>query len=171
MKKKILLSCIVILVAATGAFADVDLDGFAIGAAWYGNANFIGGTSFGNDVAVSFKLPSFPPIFAVTLGFNPSWFKFGVIADWWLINSELVDDVLYWYLGPGVIANFAAGTNYGYLNVGVRFPIGLHVYLIDHLEIFAEVAPTLGLGIDTGSSGGIGLTLGFMPGVGARWWF
>ena len=165
MKKIILIVIVLLLVVGFTSFA-ADT---AIGVAWIGDFNFVNWGGLGNDIALSFKLPKFPPVFDLTLWAGSGYFKIGLIGDWWLVNKELAENIFFWYLGPGFVASIAVG---GVASIGLaaRLPIGLQIFPIEPLELFLEVAPAIGVGISTGG-GGAGLTGGIMTGIGARYWF
>ena len=68
------------------------------------------------------------------------------------------------YVGPGLYT--VIGSNV--FDLGVRVPVGIHMYVIDPLELFLEIAPALGVGL----SGGFEFPRFDVQGaVGFRFWF
>lgn len=134
-------------------------EGLAIGAAF--NTDFLGGAIPG--VGLSFKIPGIPVMFGAG-GYFGERTDFGVTVDWWLYNAPLVG-VLQLYMGPGFFVRISE--NFG---LGGRIPIGLQVFVIDPLELFAEIAPTIGVG----GVGGDTIqfpTFGLQFAIGIRFWF
>lgn len=78
--------------------------------------------------------------------------------DWWLINKD-IDESLNWYLGAGAKVGLKINQDNDIFNIGLRIPIGIQLWLIEELELFAEIAPGILLipGTDPDISGGIGL--------------
>ena len=67
------------------------------------------------------------------------------------------------YLGPGIYVGVGKATG-----LGIRFPVGVHAFVLDPLELFFELAPALGMQLTPSfhiPTFGIGGALGF------RFWF
>ena len=126
-----------------------------------------GGSDLGG-VAVTFKLDDMPYVFTVDGRFNSWGFGIGATGDLWMWKGPLVEFLNY-YAGPGLYAGVFLGNNYTNINAGVRFPLGLNTYLLNKkLELFLEVAPSVGLAV---TSAGAGLGWGFQGAFGFRYYF
>ena len=123
------------------------------------------GNGLPNSALLSFRLPKFAPVFGlgVTIPGNGGQSSFVLLADWWLASGNLVGFVNY-YLGPGVFLTVAHDAQFG-----IRVPIGINAFPIDHLELFIELAPAVYV-LD--SSGSIVIpNFGLQSGFGFRFWF
>jgi len=135
MKKRIVFLVLLVALAAAPAFS------FGIGGAF--GLNFVGGLGTGGLVSVKFD--EFPAVIGVGARFGDGWFNMAATADWWLYETNLAG-MLDLYVGPGLYA--AIGSNV--FDLGVRVPVGLHLYVIDPLELFLEIAPAIGVGLGNG---------------------
>jgi hypothetical protein len=131
MKKKLLLVTLLVALAAAPAFS------FGIGGAY--GLNFNG---FGSAGLLSVKFDEFPAVIGVGARFSTNGFRVGLTADWWLYETNLVE-MLDLYVGPGLFADIGTGV----FDIGVRVPIGIHMFIIDPLELFFEIAPAIGVGL------------------------
>lgn len=109
-----------------------------------------------SDVGLSLKFNNFP-VLGIKWGFGGNGYLGGTM-DYWFLNKPLSGRVLYWYMGAGAyvwIANDFA--------LGGRLPIGLQLWPVNKLEIFAEAAPSLAVlpGIDFVVDGAIGVRYHF----------
>jgi hypothetical protein len=155
--KKILFVFVLAVILATGtAFADHP-DGLGIGVVGgIGWGGFNGGGAYG----LSLKIPSIPVYWAVNLGFGSNYFRVGLTGDYYMIDQVLVKDIgLHWFLGLGGFFNFYSYSdkwngiedyNHTHMNFGGRVPIGLSWQPVKLLEIFLDVAPSLGVGLNSG---------------------
>ena len=155
MKKKLVLGiALATMLAVVPAFADspVHPDGLGIGLLW---GMGWGGSGYGpgSSLALSLKVPALPVFWGINLGLGNHWFSVGVQGDVYFMGGYLVDTILGWFLGFGLYGNFGASTRSGYdaaiIGFGARLPIGLTFQPIDLLEIFFNIAPSIGLGIWT----------------------
>lgn len=153
MKKKILLVVLLAALAAAPAFS------FGIGGAF--GLNFMGGVGTGGLLSVKFD--EYPAVFGVGARFGHGWFNIGITADWWLYETNLVE-MLDLYVGPGLFADIGTGV----FNFGVRVPVGIHMFVIDPLELFLEIAPAIGVGL---SPSFYFPAWGVQGAVGFRFWF
>ncbi|MBN2737592.1 MAG: hypothetical protein JXR70_11475 [Spirochaetales bacterium] len=154
--KKILLLVLILLVAGTSfSFAK----GLGIGIA--AGLNQIGGLP--NSMLLSLKLPEIPFLLGLGLNLTPGVFGLGVTADWWMYQTHLVG-ILNLYLGLGLFLDVQNEQ----ISFGGRLPVGLQVWVIDPLELFLEVAPTLTL---VGTAGIQIPNVGFQGAFGIRFWF
>ncbi|MBI4979548.1 MAG: hypothetical protein HZC28_18870 [Spirochaetes bacterium] len=170
--KRLILVLALAAVALTGVFAkSVKTDGLALGVEWGGNYGFVNGLgAFGNNAAITFKLPSLPPMFGVSMAVGGSALGVGLTADWWSYRAALATGSIdvFMYVGPGIYANLVLGSSFN-LDAGLRIPVGFQFYVLQPLELFIE--PALAIGV-----GGIGNslripTVGIQLQVGARFWF
>jgi hypothetical protein len=153
MRKRIVLLVLLAVIAAAPAFS------FGIGGAF--GLNFVGGVGAGGLLSVKFD--EYPAVFGVGARFGQDYFNLAVTADWWLYETNLVE-MLDLYVGPGLYA--VVGSNV--FDLGIRVPVGIHMYVIDPLELFLEIAPALGVGL----SGGFEFPRFDVQGaVGFRFWF
>jgi hypothetical protein len=146
MRKKVLFIILVLFLAiGAGAFADHP-DGLGIG------VDFTYGYNGGVGPALSLKLPAVPVFWSVGVGINSVRFLITVAGDYYFIDKMLIPEIdLGWYLGLGLYFNLTTwkgGDELG-LGLGARLPIGLswQPRQVDILELFFDVAPSLGLGI------------------------
>jgi len=182
MKKKLFVFVLAVVIAGGTAFADHP-KGTGIGVVGF----------YPGGAGLSLKLPSVPIYWAVSLGFYSgydSYLSLNVSGDYYMIDNKLVGP-LHWFLGVGGFLGFNTFTN-NYHNVdyswtdlafGARVPIGLSVQPIPLLEIFLDIAPSLGLGINgeqaytyngnkyVNKKGGVGLYFALPIELGLRLWF
>lgn len=192
--KKLVIAVALVAILATGTvFADHP-DGWGIGLMGrggygWGASDGSGGSSLGGG-ALSLKAPSLPVYWGINLDLSYRYFGAGVTGDFYLIDDNLIEQILGWYLGLGGFVGFStwgAGSDYSWTSVslGVRLPIGLSLQIPISsigLEVFLAVVPNLGIGFwfwdskydqhwkdngrkNIGVVGGIGGELGF------RIWF
>jgi hypothetical protein len=122
------------------------------------------GDGLPNSALLSFRLPKFPPVFGlgVSIPANGGQSSFVLIADWWLVQGNLVGFINY-YVGPGLFVEIANNALFG-----IRVPIGLNAFPLKPLEIFIEFAPAITL-LDP--SGVHIPEWGLQAGFGFRFWF
>ena len=185
MKKFLMVLALVAILATGTAFADHP-DGFGIGLVGsYG----IGWGGAGGGL--SLKIPGVPLFWAINLGLGSDHFGFGITGDYYLIDDALPVPTLHWFLGVGGFFNFYTWSStyysekysYSNLSFGLRVPIGLSWQPIDLLEIFLDIAPSLGVYIDGDGKytyagteyvwhkGGAGFHWGVPLEIGFRLWF
>ena len=148
MKKFLMVLALVAILATGTAFADHP-DGWGVGV--------VGGWGYNLDGAygLSLKIPSIPIYWAINLGLGSHYFGVGITGDYYVIDDALPVPTLNWFLGVGGFFNFRSWSykydygdwSYTSMNFGVRVPIGLSWQPIDLIEVFLDVAPSLGLGI------------------------
>jgi hypothetical protein len=131
---------------------------------WDGFAGNAGG-------ALSLKVPGLPIFWGINFDFRSHYFGVGVTGDYYIIDQTLLSNIgLGWYLGLGGYAGIGIWDNYNMIRFGGRLPIGLSFRPINLLEIFLDVAPSLGVGLYTGGwtgaddfhfpEGGLGVDIG-----------
>lgn len=140
MTKKVtaLLVAVLLIFAVAGSAS-----GLAIGASY--GLNLTGGT-VGGGVLLSAQFDSLP--FLLGLGFSGGGgsFNIGVTADWILYRAPLAG-ALGLYAGPGLYVDL--GNNL--FDIGARIPVAIYIFPIDIIELFLEVAPTIGIGFGGGT--------------------
>ena len=157
--KKFILVLVLAAVLATGTAFAQHPDGFGIGVLGRWDIDFIGTDDShwgGGGVALSLKIPKVPIFWAFNVGFGADYFAFGFTGDYYIIDKIFAQDIrLGWYLGVGVFFNFIMidYSLWGYkyerndISVGGRVPVGIYWLATDLIELFLEVAPSLGAGI------------------------
>ena len=136
--------------ATTGASA------LAVGGAF--SAGVLGGLP--NSALFSFKLDHFPPVIGVGFALNQSSIRLAGTADWWLYHKSL-GGPFYIYAGLGGYVDLQTGNTSG-TSIGARLPIGLQFFPLNPLELFIEIAPRAGIGLnpfsfpDWGVQGAVG---------------
>ncbi len=99
------------------------------------------GLEFGNPHAVLIIRPT-PVDIKIGYDFVPAGNLF-LSVDYRIINAYQIVDFLHFFLGLGAYVQLHFDPTR--VNFGARIPLGLQVFLIhDVLEIFLEVAPTVG---------------------------
>jgi hypothetical protein len=144
MKKLLFVFILVTTISAGTAFADhPNKLGIGIMGTWY--HNWGGGWDGGG--ALSLKVPSVPIFWGISLGFSEHYFKIGLQGDKYFVDRVLLKEAfLHWYLGLGGWLSFYGDDyDHAYFSLGARLPIGLSFQPVDVLEIFLEMAPSLGL--------------------------
>ena len=155
--KKALLVVVLAAILATGTvFADHP-SGLGIGVVGrFGFAGFGGG-----GAGLSLKIPSLPVYWGLNVGFGENHFAFGATGDYYMIDSPLAGP-LHWFFGVGGFFDFfsysesykysGGSLDYSFTRIyaGARVPIGISFQPIPLLEIFLDIAPSLGLEIYSG---------------------
>jgi len=168
MKKLVIVFALAVIIATGTAFAG-DQDGFGIGAFWSSGGGWGSAGTVGHSGALSLHLKGVPVYWGINFGFGKIMWL-GVSGDFLhLINNQpLVKSIgLSWFIRGGLYGKVWIGDDLA-LDAGARLPIGLSFQPIKVLEIFLDVAPSIGLGI---SSGGIGIGGGWAGELGIRVWF
>ncbi len=156
MQKKIVIIALVLMaVVAMSGFAET----FGVGAAF--SLSALGGLP--SSAMLSVKIPQMPILWGVAVQFGAGIFNFGLTADWWLYQQDLVSFIGL-YVGPGLYMSLPQP-----FEIGGRVPIGLNAFPLDFLELFVEVAPALVL---YSSDAGVTIPNFRLQGaVGIRFWF
>jgi len=166
------------ILATSAAFADHP-GGFGVGIVGQYGWGYGGGNGNGG---LSLKIPSIPVFWAINFGGGPNHFAIGLTGDYYIIDQALPVPTLNWFLGIGGFLNFHSynynngrdKSSYTSFNFGPRVPIGLSWQPVKLLELWIDVAPSLGLYI-TGANKDYGGSVGlywFMPfELGLRLWF
>jgi hypothetical protein len=165
MRKMTLILALGVMVTTGAAFADHP-SGWGIGVVGGLNGGWGGGAWPG--LTVSLKVPSLPIYWGIGVGINRDSFSLGVTGDYYFYDRQLVPEIgLNWYLGLGGYFN-AYFSSSGGVSLGGRLPIGLSWQPLkpNVLELFLDIAPSLGIGINTGSV----LAGGWGGDFGIRFW-
>ena len=185
MKKLVIVLALAAIIATGTAFADHP-SGLGIGVVGNYSTWGFGGQGGG----VSLKIPSIPIYWAVNLDLGLGYFGIGVTGDYYLIDKNL-SGPLNWFLGVGGYFSFLSYSSsyflvdysYTWMYAGVRVPIGISFQPMPLLEIFADIAPSIGVGIYSGyevkyggtslykEDGSVGLGWGAPIEIGIRLWF
>jgi hypothetical protein len=158
MKKRLLIVCAVMLVAATGAFAARGT-GFGIGGE--GSLYFAGSGGLPTGAMLTLHLPGFPLMLGIGIS---SSMALGLTADYWLAHGNLVS-IFDYYAGIG--GYLSLDLNGSGVAVGGRIPIGVQVWPFGSVfELFLEVAPAVGFNLIP-----TGFEWHFQGALGFRFWF
>jgi opacity protein-like surface antigen len=143
--KKVLLVLALLIVISASAFADHPAGlGIGVVGGYYGGWSGSGHS----QVGLSLKVPKLPIFWGVNLQIHKEYFALGVTGDYYIIDNKLVPAIgLNWYLGVGGYGGISFGDDLT-LAVGARVPIGLSWQPINLLEIFIDIAPSLGIRIN-----------------------
>lgn len=150
MKKTFLIVCVLLLVGVIPVFS------FGIGGAF----NY--GFQMPHQAMLSVKFDTFPAVFGIGASIGYTSFQIGVTADWWLFHQHLFS-IVDLYIGPGLYAAIGGTTG-----LGIRVPIGLRAFILDPLELFIEIAPSIGLRLSNPITFP---TWGVQGAFGFRFWF
>ena len=157
MKKILIVVCLIMLLATSGAFAKGE--GWAIGGE--GELYLAGNGGLPAGAMFLLHIPKIPLMFGVGLN---SPFSIGLTVDYWFARGNLVS-ILDYYVGVGGYAQiFTNPTNF---ELGGRVPFGLQVWPVGQtLEVFIELAPAFGISVDPTQ-----FAWHLQGAVGLRFWF
>jgi len=162
MKKPILVLLLVLLLSGTSVFS------IGVGLAW--NVN-VGNNDF-NTGSASFllshdKIPG--TILGLRVASSNNATSLTIFDDWWLYKQNLTGP-LHLALGLGGALSINSYNDSVSLDLGMRIPVDLRLFVLDPLEFFIEWAPVIGVGgipealvFPTFDFGGVAL--------GFRFWF
>jgi hypothetical protein len=98
-----------------------------------------------------------PVYWGVGLGINKNWFGLNVTGDYYFIDRALIPDIKRnWFLGLGGYMGMwfwqndyrpHSGDPGMSMALGARVPVGLSWQPLKFLEVFLDVAPSLGLSV------------------------
>ena len=172
--KKTIVTLILLLLMSVSAFANHPA-GWGLGIvgqydfAWDNNVSAPG-------AALSLKAPQSPIYWGLSLALRENGFGVSVTGDRYLVDTTLVRELNFgWFLGLGAYAGvyiYNSSESGISLHAGARAPIGIYIFPVNFLELFLDVAPSLGLGLGIGDRGGIDFPDGGIGGeFGIRFWF
>ncbi|MFP4364724.1 MAG: hypothetical protein ACLFR1_12760 [Spirochaetia bacterium] len=131
MKKILVLTVLLFLFVSFQSFALIGIGGaFAI--------DPIGSAIPG--AALSIQYPDLAP-FLLGVGFSigSDTFQIGLTGDYWFVKDALAGALSY-YVGLGGYLQYA-----GAMDFGLRVPVGIQIWPLNPLELFVEVAPSVGI--------------------------
>ena len=142
MKKIVLVIALAAILATGTVFADHP-GGLGIGIVGF----------YPGGVGLSLKIPSVPIYWGISAAFGSDYFGADVSGDYYIVDSKLVPAIgLNGFIGLGAFFSFhdysrEDWTDYSrtFTAFGGRIPIGLSWQPVKLLEIFFDVAPSLGL--------------------------
>jgi len=148
MKKFLLIFFLVTTISVSTVFAHHEENKFGIG--------ILGGWDFRWDgftgspsLSLSLKIPYVPIFWTTNLRFNSGYFNLCISGDYYFIEKDLVSYIyLHWFVGAGAWANLSLSSGPLVFSFGVRLPIGVHWHILEFLEVFADVAPSLGISVN-----------------------
>ena len=180
MKKLIVTVVLGMLIAAT-VFAQHE--GFGIGIIAGGAGQFRergdGVSPAQGNLGLSLKIPNIPIFFGFYGNLLKDYPGFGATADFYFIDVTFYeknltgDDGSYyplklgWYLGAGLLLDLYLGKSDTDINFAARVPVGISWYIIKPLELYAEIAPNIGVT----SWGENACLIGWSGHLGLRLWF
>jgi len=172
MKKTVMLIMLAVILSV-GAFAEHP-SGWGVGVVGQGGVVWDGFGGSGGG-ALSLKAPQFPIYWGISFALRNNFWGISVTGDYFTIENTINSNLnLGWFFGIGGYAGV-----YGYsgsesgiaLHAGARAPIGIYIFPLNFLEVFLDVAPSLGLGLGIGDRGGINIDGGIGGELGVRFWF
>ncbi|HUZ16938.1 MAG TPA: hypothetical protein VMV68_01025 [Spirochaetia bacterium] len=152
---------ILIAIGLAACFATADVSALGVGGAF--SLGVLGGLP--NSALFSIKLDNVRPIIGIGVSIGSGAARIGGTADWWLYHQPLVGAISL-YAGLGAYVDVQTGTAFN-ASVGARIPVGLQIFPIKPLELFVEVAPRAGIGLNPVSFPDWGVQGAF----GFRFWF
>jgi hypothetical protein len=170
--KKLVLVLTLLVILAVSVFAEHP-GGWGIGVVGQSNYDWDGFAGYWG-AALSLKAPQLPIFWGISARIANSYLGLNVTGDYYLLDQTIVrNGNLGWYLGLGGYAGFYhnGDSNYNGLGVGARLPIGIYIIPLRFFEVFFDIAPSLGLGMNFGSKGGLNLPAGGLGAdLGVRFW-
>ncbi|MDR1143745.1 MAG: hypothetical protein LBK77_05945 [Spirochaetaceae bacterium] len=143
MKKKLLLVCIVGLLAVN-AFADHPSSRLGLGLFMGGGYGSVGGGLF--NPGLTLKVPGVPVFWGINVAIG-SVVGLSVSGDYYFFDADLIKAGAFdldWFLGLGGFGHLYFGDAFSFA-LGARVPIGLSWHINRTFEIFADVAPGIGV--------------------------
>ena len=155
MRTRVLIVCLLLFAVAPIVLSAET----GVGAAFFFSQNGFGGA------ALNLSHPKIPgTILGLRGSFGEDVTTIGIYDDWWLYHSKLAGAISL-YLGPGFFVNaMLAEEGDSSVDFGGRLPIGLRFFPIKPMELFIEIAPTLGIYPNIP-------TFGLQAALGIRFWF
>jgi len=200
--KKVVLGLALVAILAVGAFAEHP-DGWGIGTGFqFGNSwtkwsnpsyysSLTGDNDLGLGLTLYLKAPRLPVYWGISLPvfnwkFDDPYTRvgFGITGDYYIFDQTIVPAVGFgWFLGVGgylrywhlSVDDWYGDWSVNLLDFGVRAPIGIYIQPLDFLDVFLDIAPSVGfytwLGDTEGWDHKNGLGGGWQGDLGVRFWF
>jgi len=185
MKKLVIVLALAAIIATGTAFADHP-SGLGVGVV--GSYGFIGDL-MGRGGGLSLKIPGVPIYWSINVALGDNYFGLSATGDSYLIDKSLSGPLSFFvgvggfftYLGYSA-KNYLYNWNYSYMYGGIRAPVGISFQPMPLLELFADIAPSLGVKIYSGyeikvgsynykDEGSVGFGWGAPLELGIRLWF
>ena len=173
MKKLVMVIALATILATGSVFAVQDGFGIGVVGGFGGGWGAVGTVAGGG--ALSLKLPGVPVYWGINLDIWGDGMWVGLTGDFihLIDNKPIVKAIaLNWFIRGGLYGKvFIGGSSLG-LDIGARLPIGLSWQPIKLIELFLDVAPSIGLGMSFNPDGvGLGVGGGWAGELGIRLWF
>jgi len=147
MKKYLFAFFLAVIISVSTVSADHKEQKFGIGV--------VGGWDFrwidfsgSPSLSLSLKIPFVPVFWAANIKFRPNYYNLSISGDYYFIERDLVSYInLHWFVGAGVWANLGLGSGPLVFSFGARVPIGLQWHILEFFEVFADIAPSLGMSL------------------------
>ena len=151
--KKFVFVAVLAIILAVGAFAEHP-SGWGIGVVGQYNWEWDGFYGAGG-AALALKAPQYPIFWGINARLGLSYFNAGVTGDYYIVEGTIIDSLNFcWYVGLGGYANFYShfnnynsNNNYTGVGLGARVPGGVYIMPLSFIEVFMDLAPSLGLGL------------------------
>jgi hypothetical protein len=166
MKKFIIIFILFIIITGT-IYAQQPPSKFGIGAVagWHGGLPGITGWGY---MSLALKIPNTPIYWALNTRFSFSYIYLGVSGDYYFFERPIVSSIkLNWFFGAGAWVNMGFG-DAAVLELGGRLPVGVRWYVFEFLELFSDIAPSLGFRLSPDFYFPAG---GWPIEIGVRFWF
>jgi len=173
MKKLVMVIALATILATGSVFAVQDGFGIGVVGGFGGGWGAVGTVAGGG--ALSLKLPGVPVYWGINLDIWDGGLWLGVSGDFIHLvdNKPVVKAIgLNWFIRGGLYGKIFLGSEALALDFGARLPIGLSWQPIRLIEVFLDIAPSIGAGIFFKDDGvGLGLGGGWAGELGLRLWF
>lgn len=164
MKKKTIMVIVVLLIgiAVNGAFAAEGPGGLtAVGIFGSFVGNSTGDTGPGLGLLLSWNAA---PLIGVSWSLSDEIQRFGVFADWWVLDEPIKKTPLKYWLGVGAFGGVSVNKDDDLdADIGARLPIGIRFFPVKKLDLFLELVPLLRFlpELDLGFAADLGLRVHF----------
>jgi hypothetical protein len=165
--KKITMTLLLVIIISASAYA-ARPTGWALGIVGQYNLAW-DGFEGAPGAALSLKISRIPILWGINLDLPRNGFGVSLTGDRYLIERGRI---FGWCMGIGAYAGVLSYsdtlTEWTSIRAGARIPIGLYIFPVSFLELFANLAPNLGVGLYFGDyperfefpEGGLGLDIG-----------
>ena len=169
--KRLVLVLLLAVVLSVSAFAEHP-EGWGAGFGYQFGGLWESPGTVNQGLTLYLKAPEFPIHFGLSLGLDTSTFRFSVTGDYYVLDKTLSSDIgLGWFVGVGGYFRVTTSKDdYIGVDLGARLPVGLYWMPLDFLEIFFDIAPSVGLFAHFNPVK-IGLGGGWQGEIAVRFWF